>query len=201
MKKALQERFGEHRVQEIPTKEGQIKLLALDLELKSPVTVIVTNGLSEYTMPVPEKYADRGHNELYFCLPDYWEWEDLNNNRTNWVFEWIDRLAKYVVEKETWFGPGHTIPCGEKTGLSETMKQNYFLLADPMLLEKEMSPIQIGEKTIHFLAVIPIFKKELDYKHARGTFKLIHKMTIRGVSEKLDDFRGSVLKRRWSYKG
>jgi len=32
--------------------------------LKSPVTVIVTNGLSDYKMPVPEKWEGREYNEL-----------------------------------------------------------------------------------------------------------------------------------------
>ena len=75
LKHALQDRFGDHRVSEIPVKEGEIPLLIMDLELKTPVTVIMTNGLSDYKMPVPEKLEGEEYNELYFCLPSYWEWE------------------------------------------------------------------------------------------------------------------------------
>ena len=202
MKEALQNRFGVHRVQEAPSVEGRIPLLILDLELKSPVTVLVTNGLRDYKMPVPEKHKGKEHNEIYFCIPDYWEWEDLENPRTNWVFEWIDRLAKFVVENETWYGNGHTFPCGkDKHPISETMKQNYFMLADPILLSQELAPLQLSDKTVHFLSIIPLFEKEFEYKQGRGTFKILQKMANRGVTEKLDDFRGSVLKRRWIFKG
>jgi hypothetical protein len=95
---ALAARFGEHRVQALPSVEGEIPLLLLDLELASPVTVLMTNGLSDYKMPVPERLDDRNFNEIYFCLPSYWEWEDTDNPQMNWVFPWIKRLAKYVVD-------------------------------------------------------------------------------------------------------
>ena len=198
LKTALEIRFGSHRVSDLPVKEGELPLLILDLELKSPVTVVVTNGLHNYFMPVHEKLKGREHNELYFCLPSYWEWEDLDNPRTNWVFHWIQRLAKYVVEKETWFAHGHTMPCGaEKLPLSPTMKQNFFLLSDPLLLEREMGELKLGDKTVHFLSIIPIFKNEMEYKQSRGTFKFMQKLENKGVTEKLDDFRYSVMKNKW----
>lgn len=195
---ALANRFGEHRVSEIPTLEGQTPLLALDLELTTPVTVIMTNGLSDYKMPVPEKVAGREFNEIYFCLPSYWEWEDLENPRMNWIFPWIQRLAKYVVDKQTWFGAGHTLPCGkEMQELSETMRQNHFFLSDPLLLQQQLEPIEVEGKTIYMLAIIPIFPDEMDYKQGKGTFKFLQKLSNQGVTEKLDDFRSTVLKSKW----
>lgn len=201
MKEKLIQRFGADRVSEVPIQDGEVPLLVLDLELNSPVTVIVTNGLSDYKMPVPDKWKEREHNELFFCLPSYWEWEDLENPQMNWVFYWIQRLAKYVKEKETWYGHGHTMPCGkEKNPLSATMKQNHFLLADPILLETEMSPVQLEEKEIHFLSIIPLFQDEMDYKQSQGTLKFSQKLNNNGITEKLDDFRGSAMKRKWRLK-
>lgn len=198
---ALAHRFGEHRVSEIPTGEGEMPLLAMDLELNTPVTVIMTNGLSDYKMPVPEKVAGREFNEIYFCLPSYWEWQELENPQMNWVFPWIQRLAKYVVEKETWFGAGHTIPCGkEMQELSESMKQNHFFLSDPLLLQEQLEPVQIDDKTVHFLAIIPIFPDEMDYKQGKGTFKFLQKLSNQGVTEKLDDFRSTVLRSKWRFR-
>ena len=201
MKEALQQRFGEHRVLEIPVSEGEMPLLIIDLELKSPVTVIVTNGLSKYKMPVPEKFEGREYNELYFCLPNYWEWEDTENPQMNWVFPWIQRLAKFVVEKETWFGHGHTMPCGkEMESLSNTMKENHFLLSDPILLEEELAPVKLDDKTVHFLSIIPVYKDEFEYKQSRGTFKLLQKFRYQGITEKLDDFRVSIRRSKWRFR-
>jgi hypothetical protein len=195
---ALAARFGEHRVQALPRVEGEIPLLLLDLELASPVTVLMTNGLSDYNMPVPERLQNRNFNEIYFCLPSYWEWEDTENPQMNWVFPWIKRLAKYVVDKQSWFGPGHTMPCGvTHESLSATMKQNHFFLTDPIYLDQELTPLKVGEKTVYFLGIIPIFEDEMDYKSGKGTFKLLQKLSNAGVTEKLDDYRGTVLRSKW----
>ena len=127
MKNELIQRFGEERVVDLPVQDGELPLLMLDLEAKIPVNVLLTNGLSEYKMPVHEKEKGKEFNELCFCLPGYWDWEDRSNPNTNWVFHWIQRLAKYVQENETWFGHGHTMPCGkEMQSLSSTMKRMHF---------------------------------------------------------------------------
>ena len=191
-------RFGEHRVGELPFSEGEIPLLVLELESTSPVTVIVTNGLSDYRMTVPEKYSGKEHIELYFCLPSYWDWQDLDNPKMNWIYPWIRRMAKHLVEKETWFGHGHTIPTGKDlTPISESMQQNHFILLEPIGLVNELKPIELSDKQVNFLAVVPIFKDEMDYKQARGTYKLLNKLNSAGVTETLDDFRSTVLKSKW----
>lgn len=195
---ALAQRFGEHRISMIPVADDELPLIALDLESRSPITVICTNGLSDYKMPVPEKLAERAHNEICFCLPSYWEWEDLENPNMNWIFPWIQKLAKHVTEKETWFGHGHTIPTGKDLPpLSPTMRQNNLILLDPMLLENELAPIRIGEKEVHFLTIVPIFSDEMDFKQAKGTFKLLQRLSNKGVNEILDDFRTTSLRSKW----
>ena len=201
MKKALENRFGAHRVHELETTEGEIPLLMLDLELKTTVTVLMTNGLSDYKMPVPEKMAGLEYNELFFCLPSYWEWEDRTNPAMNWVFDWIQKLAKYVVERQTWFGHGHTLPTNKNMdSLSPTMKQNHLILLNPILLEDELSAIKVDDKMINFLAIVPIFADEMDYKQGKGTLKFIQKLQSRGVNEKLDDFRATTLQSRWKIR-
>lgn len=194
--KGLKERFGEDSVRELPAKTGEIPLVLIEPG-NSQVTVLMTNGLSDYEMPVPEAEKGKEFNELYFCLPSYWEWQELENPNMNWIYPWIQRLAKYVVEKNTWFGHGHTMPCGkEMASLSPTMKQNHLILTNPIYLETELEPMKLGDKTVHFLAIIPIFPDEMDYKQGKGTVKFLRKLISNGVSEKLDDFRSTVLKSR-----
>lgn len=201
LKVALEKRFGEHRVQEMQSGREEYSLLLLDLELRSPVTVLMTNGLSSFKMNVPEKYSGREYCEIYFCLPNYWEWEDALNPRMNWPFEWIKKLANHMIDKETWYGHGHTFPVGkEGQPLSESMKQDFLILLDPILLNNELAPLILGKKTIHFLSITPLFKKEFEYKQARGTFKLLQKFNMKGITENLDDFRGSVLQSKWTLR-
>ena len=63
-----------------------------------------------------------------------------------------------------------------------------------------MSPIQLEEKEIHFLSIIPLFQDEMDYKQSQGTLKFSQKLNNNGITEKLDDFRGSAMKRKWRLK-
>lgn len=191
-------RFGAHRVSELNVADGEVPLLALTIESRSPVTVVMTNGLSDYTMNVPEVLKGLEHNELYFCLPSYWDLEDDENPTMNWVIPWIQRLTNYVIEKESWFGHGHTMPCGkEMNSLSPTMHQNHFFLSNPILLEKELAQVKIGDKSIQFLGIIPIFPDEMDYKQGKGTLKLMRKFLAHGVTELLDDYRKTVLSTKW----
>ena len=198
LEKELKARFGDDKVNEFPILEGEMPLLIVKLEMNSPITILMTNGLSDFFMQVPEKEKGKEYNELYFCLPSYWDLNDKNNTNMNWVFEWIQRMSKYVIEKNSWFGRGHTIPCGKPfKSLSDTMRPNHFFLNDPMLLKEELYPLIIGEKTIRFLGIIPIFEDEMDYKSGKGTLKLIKKLEGHGITEKLDDYRGTVLRSKW----
>ena len=195
---ALIERFGESQIIEVPVQDCETPLLLIHVDSSSSLRILMTNGLSEYKMPVPEKLTGREFNELYFCLPSYWDLEEKDNTNMNWVYTWLQKMAQFVVEKNTWFGPGHTIPSGpDKQPLSSTMKQNNFFLTDPIQLEEEMKPLQLGNCTIHFLAIMPIFQDEMEYKHAGGSFKFLQKLNAVGVTEKLDDFRSTIMRSKW----
>lgn len=194
----LIERFGENNVKtHLSASENDFPLLEIKIEMRSEIIVLMTNGLSDYAMPVPEKYKDRKNVELYFCLPSYW---NLTTENGKWVIDWIQKLAKHCIEKETWYGIGHTFPNGNPASpLSDTMKQKYLMLNAPYFLEKELSPIHIEDKEIHFLGIIPIFEDEMDYKMGKGTYKLLQKIEGKGVSELLDDYRMSCLKSKWRF--
>lgn len=194
---ALIKRFGSEQCQHIATDSGAIELVLVYVPAKN-CTLLLTNGLSTYKMPVHEKEVGNEHNELYFCLPSYWDINAKDSLTMNWVFDWINRLATFVVEKNTWFGHGHTMPCGkDKKELSPTMKQNHFFLSRPIYLKDELIPIELPDYKVQFLAIIPVFEKEVEYKLHRGTLKFMDKLNTQGVSEKLDDYRGSVLKSKW----
>jgi hypothetical protein len=198
----LQQRFGAHRVrQAVNPLHPEQAIVFLYLELQVPVTVLMTCGLSDYEMPVSEKWKGREHNELFFCLPAYWDFDDLENPNFNWVYDWLFRLESFVREKQTWFGPGHTIPCGNPPAqISETMKHEYFILLDPIFLQETMAPLNVDGKQVHFLSIVPLFGDELDFKMAKGTTKqLLKRFMNRKIDERLDDYRASVMKSRMRF--
>lgn len=193
----LKKRFGADAVSSLKVVNSDLELLLIRISQTSPITLLMTNGLSNYRMPVHEKFAGMEHNELYFCLPSYWDVTEDNANR-NWPVTWLEKLAKHVVEKQLWYGPGHTFQTGEVgEPLSEMIVQSQLMLVSPILLEKELAPMEIDGKTIHFLAAMPIYTDEMEYKQAKGTNKLIEKFRFRNITEKLDDFRETVIRSRW----
>ena len=200
VKERLIDRFGALNVADVNVLEGEIPLLRIHINANPPINLLMTNGLSDFFMSVPDPEKGREYNEIYFCLPSYWDLDALENPTMNWVYYWMQRMVRHVKEKNSWFGPGHTMACGNPfQNLSSTMKSNHFFLNNPMLLKDELLPMEMDEKTVYFLAIIPIFEDEMDYKQGKGTQKLIKKLEINGVTEKLDDYRCTVLSRKWSF--
>jgi hypothetical protein len=194
----LNDRFGAENIEIIEPKiEGNFPLIQIKHHKRSNITIVMTDGLRDFDMPVPEKLAGRGNIELYFCLPNYWE---INAPDNRWIFDWLQRLAIYAVEKRVFFAHGHTVPNhNPAVAFSNTMNEKYLLLLDPEYLKNEMTPIMLDDKTVHFLAITPIFEDEMDYKMGKGTNKLQKKLLLKGITELLDDYRSTALKTRWSF--
>ena len=76
MLEELQKRFGAENISVYKQVNDKLEILHVQLEQNNnPISLLVTSGLSNYKMPVHEKYAGREYNELFFCIPRYW---DLN---------------------------------------------------------------------------------------------------------------------------
>ncbi len=200
-KEQLEKRFGAHRVHQMANPlHPEQQLVQMYLERNVPITVVCTANLSDYTMPVSEKWKGREHNEICFVLPSYWDLEDLENPNFNWVYHWLHKLENFVRSKETWFGPGHTIPSANPPApISETMKQDHFIFIDPIFLASELEPVKTDGKLIHFLTVTPIYSDELDYKMGKGTMKFLRKLQQRNHDERIDEYRKSILNSRMRF--
>lgn len=199
LKSKLEKRFGKNQVNDFSTGDDDfIHLLEIDVDLKQfPMRIIMTDGMSEYKMPVPERFSEWESTEIFFCLPSYWDLEDRENPKMNWPLEVIQRLVKNVLENKTWYGPGHTIANGNPPkAISETMKQEYFLLATPIALEDYLQPLTVNGQEVHFLAIIPLFNQEYERKKSLGYFRWIRKYRSKNGNEVLDDFRQSIHKKR-----
>jgi hypothetical protein len=176
--------------------EVSVPLLKIKIEGKRPVTLIMTDGLSQKKMKLPEQSIEFDQIELYWALPEYWDLSSLSNPNTNWIFHWLNKLVRHLLDKDAWFGHGHTFQCQP---LSSTMKQEYLMLMKPLMVNDVLSKVQEAGKSIGFLSIVPLFKTEFDFKQQKGTSSLVTKMTESGVSEILDDYRESLLKKRFGY--
>ena len=199
LKEYFESRFGEHRVSDFEIDWVEVPLLKIELELSaSPVTVIMTNGLRNYAMPVPEKLMGQEHIELFFCLPSYWELTDLKNENMSWPVTWLEKLGTHLVNSATWYGPGHTFANGNPhKSFSLTMKPNHLILTEPIKLEEHFPSTRLGEHHVSFLAVVPIFEQEFDIKMSKGFVKFLRKFRAKNGNEIVDDYRENIFKSRF----
>lgn len=160
------------------------------------VKILMTEGLSKINLKLPENANQLSNIELYFCLPSYWDIENASHN-FQWPKDWLVKLWNHIETKQTWLGHGHTILCSpDYAPISENMKQNHFFVVSPILLEEELS-ISVTEKLgYQCFGILPIYGEEMDFKQGKGTYKLLKKLVQKGNSEKLDDYRVSVLQGR-----
>lgn len=194
---AIEKRFGSPNITIHSSTNIHFKTLQISSSSRKGVTFFMTSGLSDYEQPATEKNKAFKHIELVFCLPSYW---DLNDDipAMSWVKTWMDKLGNHLIEKQTWYGDGHTFANGNPIEhLSPSMKQKYLMLLEPDFFANELAPIEIENKEVHFLCIIPIFEDEFDFKMGKGTFKLKKKLRDKGITELLDDFRMTALKNKW----
>jgi len=188
--------FGAYKVSIALKMDTEISIVAVDLSDTHRVQLLMTSGLSKHPMNVPDHLKSQNRCEIYFCVPSYWELLKDLDPKANWVMNWLQLIVNYAKSNDVWLGAGHTLKCGaDKLPLSPTMKQEYFVFSPPILLEDEFSEIKRLCEEINFFSVIPLFEKEFEYKQRKGIEKFAQKMKAAGMSEKLDDFRPSLIKR------
>lgn len=192
--------FGAENIKESAySMEGGIKLWVVNVDIRSKVTLLITDGLRHFEMPTPEKFQRYQHSEIYICLPNYWEVENFDKPNFSWVYTWINKIANFPQAQGKWLADGHSFEAKAQDAwsMSQHMKQPYLMLTDPILLRDYLADIDVEGNKISFLGVIPIFEDELDFKAAKGTYKLKKKFESNNVTELLDDFRMSIKKSKW----
>src|SRR6185369_17322023 len=67
---------------------------------------LVTSGMSDRPMTVPEGAEDFQFAELVLCRPDTWplSQKDFNDENNYWPVRWLKQLARFPHEYDTWLG-------------------------------------------------------------------------------------------------
>ena len=161
---------------------------------ENPHHIIFTSGLSDNKQTVSDKYPEFENIELYFCLPEYWKVQDRSADY-NWPIAWLNKIAQLPQKNKTWFGPGDTIPAGNpKEKISSKLKQNNFILSDPILFENQLLNVNLDSKNVRFLSIIPIFEHEMSFKTRNSAKMLMTKYQFSNYNEEVDEYRTSIVK-------
>jgi hypothetical protein len=172
---------------------------------KFPFYTLVTSGMSDMPMHPPEEYADLAYAELFICLPADWKMhqDDWKSERYYWPIQALKYLARFPHQHETWLWYGHTIPNGDPPEpFNSSTKLSSFVLLGPNCVPEEFHELKISEeKTIHFFAIVPLYKEELELKLRSGAEEVENALLAAGYSELLDPNRKSVAPQRPGFFG
>jgi hypothetical protein len=141
-----------------------------------PYWTLVTSGMSDLPMTTPEGAGEFGRAELMLCLPREWkmeqnEWEEEAHY---WPVRWLKICARFPHEYKTWLGWGHTLLNGDPPQVYASSNQFCCMyLGLPKTVSTQFGSLRIRpDKTIHFYALYPLYRGELEMKLKKGAERL-----------------------------
>ncbi len=164
-----------------------------------PYFTLLTSGMSDLDMSMPKGLEDLALAEVCLCLPREWPlgmdefgWREPGYF---WPLALLKNAAKYPHINQTWFSWGHTIgnverpePLGSGTHFTGVM------LLNPATFPEGADTLKTDDgRTIHYLALIPVFEQEMRFKQKFGSDALEEKLIEADITELLDPKRLSVV--------
>ena len=166
-----------------------------------PYYTLVTSGMSERPMTVPEGAESLAYAELVLCLPPHWplSMEDFRDERNYWPIRLLKVLARLPHEFGTWLGLSHSVPNGEpprpyaaNTGFCCAV------LVPPLICPDPFRKLKFdNNQQIQFYAVLPLYLEELNCKLRDGMNVLIDRLDADRVTEVVNVRRKNTCRRSW----
>lgn len=168
-----------------------------------PFYTLVTSGMSDQRMSPPGEVAHLGYAELCLSLPADWPVgnEAFNDDEFYWPVYWLKKLARFPHEYNTWIFDGHTIPNGDPPEkMHPSVGFSSWLVTFPILVPEPFLELKVNaNKSIFFLAIVPLFESELNYKLKKGHEQLLKRLDKKRVTEVVDIDRKPVTKGLWPF--
>lgn len=159
---------------------------------------LITSGMSEFEMNVPEGMEDSKFLELAICLPANWPLSQdsfgLGNDEVYWPIEWLKALAKYPILMDTWLWLGHTIPNGDPPEqFASDTEMCCWILGVPMFCDSKFFELSIDDrKSIFFPQLLPITEQEIEFKLKHDAQRLFEQFEKSSFDNLIDPKRHSL---------
>ncbi|MEU8091635.1 suppressor of fused domain protein [Micromonospora chalcea] len=138
-----------------------------------PHRTLITSGMSELPMTVPEGHDISPYAELMLSLPADWPLTEVAGlgDETGWPLRILKQVARLPQEYGTWIGEWHSVPNGDPAQPYATDTPFAGVVVTPMLrVPPEARTIDVGGGIrIALLALIPLHPEEIAVKVERGT--------------------------------
>ena len=178
-----------------------LDVLLVPATAERPYNVLVTSGVSDEPMKVPEGREMHRRAELLIALPEDWPLtEDAFKDETNyWPVRWLKTVGRLPHEHRTWIGWGHSIPNGDPAQPIAGTGFIGVMLTPPYGLSPDLFCLttKAGE-TVWFYMLVPLFQEEMDLKLKIGAEGVEQRLEKARVGFVLDVDRANVaMKKGW----
>ena len=180
-------------------------LVHIDVHMVPPTQrrncyTLVTSGMSDLPMTVPDGYDEFSHAELVISLPPDWPLNDkLLTTTQDWPVGLLKSLARMPHEYSTWLGFGHTIPNGDPPDpYADGTRLAGVILIPAFFAGEQFCQLDAGDKVINFYSILPIYPEEMDLKlktNADTLFTRLEKK-LGAIPFVLDETRANVGKKK-----
>jgi hypothetical protein len=199
----LESVFGEHDggvYHEIVSDLIHLDVHIVPATAERPWSALVTSGMAERPMTVPEGLEEYRYAELMLALPAEWPLEDeaFADENVYWPIRLLKDLARLPHDYATFLYHGHTIPNGDPPEPYADGTALCGALIGPSLLTPEtFDEVRLPDgRTVHVYGVLALHRNEMEFKLQKGADALWERFEEAGVTELVDPNRESVIGRR-----
>ncbi len=166
-----------------------------------PYLRLVTSGMSDRAMTLPDGIEAPQHMELMMTLPGDWQLqhEAFEDERHYWPIRLLKTLARLPHKHATWLGFGHTVPNGDPAApYADGVGFDGAIVLPSISAPDGFSELVIdADKTIVFMAVVPLYPEEMALKLHKGTDALLDRFSRKQVNDICEPGRANVAKKRF----
>ena len=164
---------------------------------------LVTSGMSDLPMTVPDDADIPNYAELMITLPADWKLDEasLEDESWYWPVRLIKGLARLPHKHQTWLGIGHSVPNGDPAEpYAPSTSLCGAIILPSITTPEEFQTFEIpGIKTIEFYSVVPLYEKEMQFKLRHGAQKLLDRFDRKGINDVVDVNRADVTIKRFGF--
>ena len=170
---------------------------------KRPWHTLVTSGMSDLPMTVPDACSEFQYAELCVKLPPTWKvsQEAFQSEDNYWPIRLMKMLARLPHEFETWLGTGHTVPNGDPAEpYADNTKFSCALILppDPSTTPEEFHCLETDEaRSIWFYSIVPLYDRETNFKLSKGLEALLSRFDANGIGDLIDVNRTDTCRKKF----
>ncbi|MCC4595853.1 suppressor of fused domain protein [Xanthomonas campestris pv. phormiicola] len=167
----------------------------------TPYLRLVTSGMSDLPMTLPDGVDAPRFMELMLTLPPDWPLTqaDFEDERNYWPVRLLKSLARLPHKYDTWLGYGHTVPNGDPAEpYAPGVGFDGVIVLAPVSTPEAFEELVVdADKTIAFMTLVPLYPEEMALKLKKGTEALLDRFDAKGVQDVIDPGRPNVARKRF----